>query len=134
MEKKFSIILLGVIFNQKTGKILIGRRENDPDVPKLTWCFPGGELVLKEDINDSLKKSIREKTGIDVKELKPVFVKTYPEKEDLFAVYFLSGIFEGEEKPGDDFVELKWVSPEEIEEHFTTSFHPKLKKYIMNLK
>ena len=33
-----------------------------------------------------------------------------------------------------DLKELKWVSPEDLEKHFTTSFSPVLKEYIMNLK
>ena len=38
MEKadKFEVILLGIIFDPKTKKILIGRRENDPDIPELS--------------------------------------------------------------------------------------------------
>ncbi|HDK41879.1 MAG TPA: NUDIX domain-containing protein [Candidatus Pacearchaeota archaeon] len=134
METKFSVILLGVIFDPKTRKILIGRRENDPEIPELTWCFPGGELDYKEDLDKSLKEKIKLKTGYDVKNLGTIFTKTYPEKEDLLSIYFLCEVFKGEEKPGEDMVELKWVSPEEIEKHFTTSFHPRLKEYIMNLK
>ena len=38
------------------------------------------------------------------------------------------------EKEGEDFTEIKWVDPEELENYFTTSFHPSLKEYIINLK
>jgi len=134
MEKKFSVILLGVIFDPKTRKILIGRRENDPYIKELTWCFPGGEYDSTEDIDKVLKKKIKLKTGYDVKNLGSIFSKTYPEKKDLLAIYFLCEVFKGEEKANDDLKELKWVSPEEIEKHFTTSFHPRLKEYIMNLQ
>jgi hypothetical protein len=34
----------------------------------------------------------------------------------------------------EEFTELKWVFPEELEKYFTTSFDPRLKEYIMNLK
>jgi len=40
----------------------------------------------------------------------------------------------GNEKTGGDIKELKWVSSDEIEDYFTTSFDPKLKEYINNLK
>ena len=43
-------------------------------------------------------------------------------------------MIEGKEKPGGDLKELKWVSPDELQDYFTTSFDPKLKEYIQNLK
>lgn len=50
------------------------------------------------------------------------------------AVYFLTEIFEGEEKPGDDLTELKWISPKEIENYFGEGrVHPKLKEYLLDL-
>ncbi len=130
----FQNILLAVIFDPKTKKILIGRREKDPQIKELTWCFPGGRPSQEEELEDSLKKKIKLKTGYDVSNLGAIFAKNYPEKRDIIATYYLCEITGGEEKPGDDLVELKWVSPEELESHFTTSFHPNLKEYIINLK
>ena len=138
MEKRakapFEVIVLGIVFDPVRRKILIGKRENDPDIPKLTWCFPGGKLLYGQDIDKTLKKAVKVKTGYEVKNLGTIFSKTYPEKKDLMAVYFLCEVFKGKEKAGGNFLELKWVKPGEIEKHFTTSFHPKLKEYIMNLK
>lgn len=134
MEKeKFEVIVLGIIFDPKTKKILIGRRENDPEIPELTWCFPGGKMLPGEEIDATLKKQIKLKTGYKIKNLGAFFSKTYPEKPELLAVYFLTEVFEGKEKPGDDIKELKWVSPKELERYFTTSFHPKLKKFLLEL-
>lgn len=134
IKAPFHVILLGVIFNPETRKILIGRRENDPDIPELSWVFPGGRLLHGEDLDKKLKQMIEEETGLNVKNLGTIFSKAYPEKEDLLSVYFLCESIGGEEKAGGDIVELKWVSPDEIEKHFTTSFHPHLKEYIFNLK
>ena len=130
---KFEVILLGIIFDPKRKKILIGRREKDPLIPKLTWCFPGGRAKIGEDVDKTLKENIRKKTGYNIKNLGAIFSKTYPEKEDLLAVYFLTQVFEGEEKSGEDLTELKWVSPKELENYFTTSFHKKLKKFLVEL-
>ena len=134
IKAPFHVILLGVIFDPGKRKILIGRRENDPDIPKLSWVFPGGKLLHGEDLDKKLKQMIEEETGLNVKNLGTIFSKVYPEKEDLLSVYFLCESIGGDEKPGGDLVELKWVSPDEIEKHFTTSFHPHLKEYIFNLK
>ncbi len=130
---QFSVIGLAVIFDTSKKKILIGRRENDPYLKELTWAFPGGRANHEEDIDKSLKKAVKEKTGYRIKNLGAIFAKTYPEKPNLLSVYFFCEYIEGKEKVGGDFKELKWVSPKEIEKHFTTSYHPKLKEFIDNL-
>ena len=132
-ENKFNVIVLGIIFDPEKKKVLIGRRENDPYMPELTWCFPGGLLKESEDIDKRLKQAVKEKTGLAIKNLGAFFSKTYEEKENLLAVYFLTEIFEGEEQPQDDLVELKWVSPKELEDYFTTSYHRKLKQFMNDL-
>jgi len=136
MEKtgEFNIVLLGIIYNPENKKILIGRRENDPYLPELSWSFPGGRLRRGEELGGAFKKRVKEKTGLEVANLGSIFSKVYPEKDNLVAIYFLSEIRNGEEKAQQDFVELKWVSPEEIEGYFKTSFHSRLKEYMLNLK
>ena len=38
----FLVNCLGIVFDKKIKKILIGRRQNDPYLKELTWGFPGG--------------------------------------------------------------------------------------------
>ena len=133
-DENFKVILLGVVLDPKTRKILIARKENDQTIPGLTWFFPGPNANHNEDIDKTLKKDIKEKTGYNVKNLGTIFSKTYPEKREVLAIYFLCEVFDGEEKAGKDIIELKWVAPEKLENYFTTSFHSRLKEYIMNLK
>jgi len=130
----FLVNLLGIVYNPETKKILIVRRENDPYIKKLTWCFPGGRPNYKEDLEDALKRIIKNKTGLKVESLGAVFAKAYPEKKEFLSIYYLCEVIGGKEKASKDFIKMKWVSPKEIEKYFTTSFHPKLKEYIMNLK
>jgi len=129
----FKAVILGIIFDPKEKKILIGKRENDPNIPELTWCFPGGRAVKGEDVDKTLKRNVKAKTGYDVKNLGTFFSEISPEKKDLLAIYFLTQVFEGEEQVGNDLVELKWVSPKELENYFTISFHKKLKEYLIDL-
>jgi 8-oxo-dGTP diphosphatase len=130
----FLVNALGIVFNPSTKKILIGKREKDPFIKKLGWCFPGGRPRYGEEIEESLKKEINKKTGLKVESLGAVFAKTYPEKDEFLSIYYLCEVVGGKEKAGGKFKELKWVSPEELEKYFITSFHPKLKEYIMNLR
>jgi len=50
----FLVNVLGIVYDPKTKKILIGRREKDEYLPELTWCFPGG----RPDYNHSLIMSL----------------------------------------------------------------------------
>jgi 8-oxo-dGTP diphosphatase len=130
----FVVIVLGIIFDTLKKKILIGRRVKDSEIKKLTWAFPGGKPEYHEDLDEAVKREVKEETNLDVESLGPIFAKTYPEKAELLSIYYLCEVKSGKEKAGEDFVELKWVSPDELEEYFSTSFHPKLKEYIMSLK
>ncbi|MEX0932681.1 MAG: NUDIX domain-containing protein [Candidatus Pacearchaeota archaeon] len=139
MEQKtkapFDVILLGVVFDPEKRKILIVKRgEKDSDIPGLTWQFPEGRLRHGDDVDKVLKNKVKQKTGFEVKNLGSIFYKTYPEKPDLLGAYFLCEVVGGEEKVADDFIELKWVSPDEIEGYFQTSFDSRLKEYLINLK
>ena len=129
----FKVILLGVVFNPKTKKILIGRRKKDPYIKNLTWAFPGGQYDSNEELDSTLKKKIKLKTGLKVENLGNIFSKTYPEDRKLLAIYYLCEATGGKEKAANDFTELKWVTPKDLKEYFTTSFHPKLKEYIEGL-
>lgn len=130
---KFEVVVLGIIFDPKNKKVLIGKRENDPCIPDLGWCFPGGRAVPGVDIDQSLKKAIKEKTGYGIKNLGAFFSENCPEKDDLILIYFLTQAFEGEEKTGKDIKELKWVNPKELEDYFTTNYHKKLKEFMEDL-
>lgn len=135
MEKDtFQTILLAVMYDPKEKKILIGRRENDPHLEELKWCFPGGKPNHNQELETALNEKIKLKTGYGVSNLGSIFTRIAPEKRDQILIYYLCEATEGEANPGDDLVELKWVAPEEIEKHFSTSLHPNLKEYVMNLR
>ncbi len=130
----FVVNVIGIVFDTKTRKILIGKKENDPNVPKLIWCFPGGRPNHNEELEVAVKREVKEETGAVVESLGPVFARILPENKNISMIYYLCEFIEQKNKKDDEFVELKWVNPEDAEKHFTTSFHPKLKEYIMNLK
>ena len=129
----FVVIVLGIVYDPLTKKILIGRRVKDLHIKELTWAFPGGKPEYGEDLEEAVKREVKEETNLNVESLGTVFAKTYPEKMELLSIYYLCEVKDGKEKAGDDFIELKWVKPAELEKYFTTSFHRRLKEYIMNL-
>lgn len=133
-EKEFTVVVLAIIFDPRKRKILIGKRENDPYVKELGWVFPGGRLRHKETEEQTIRRKVKEETGLKVENLGTVFSRIFPEKKDFFLIYNLCELTGGSEKAGGDIKELKWVNPDELQSYFTTSFDPKLKEYIMNLK
>ena len=80
-EGIFLVVVLGVIFDPKERKILIGRREKDPLVPKLSWVFPGGKLNHKETEEQTLKKEIKNTTGLKVADLGTVFSRVFKDED-----------------------------------------------------
>jgi len=130
----FLVNTLGVIFDPANKKFLIARRENDPYFDDLKWTFPGGRPTYDADLEESFEKVMKVKTGLKVKSLGPVFSRLFKEDSKILLIYYLCEALEGELNPSGNFTELKWVNADELEEHFTTSFDPRLKEFIENLR
>lgn len=136
MEKecpKFEVIVIGIVFDSAKKKFLIGRRASGPDAELLGWCFPGGRIMPGEDIDDVLKEKVKLKTGYSVKNIGTFFSQTHDENSNIVSISFLTTAYEGEEMPGDDIEELKWVSAEELEQYFKIPMHVKLKEFLHEL-
>ena len=129
----FKVIHLGIIFDPAKRKILIGRREKDPFVPKLMWTPPGGRITGK-DLEKSLKTKIKEQTGFEVENLGNIFAMIPKEKKNFVLLLYLCEVIGGKEKVGGNLKEIKWVKPEELDNYFTIAYHPHLREYILNLK
>lgn len=65
LYKNQGIHLISTIFTVEKGitKVLLIKRSNEPF--KDYWALPGGVLYNNENINDGLKRELREKTGIE---------------------------------------------------------------------
>ena len=130
----FLVNCLGIIYNPKTKKVLIGRRENDPYIKKLTWCFPGGRPSYKDDLEYYLKEKIKKKTNLNVKVKRVVFAKTYPEKREFLSIYYFCEFIKGKEEAKERFKEVKWVKPTEVNDYFTTSLHSQVLEFLKSLE
>ena len=132
----FLVNVLGIVYNPKTKKILIGRREDDLYIKKLSWCFPGGRPAYENDLEYYLKHEIKIKTGLDVDVKKMIFVRALPEKKEFLLIYYYCEVVGGEEKAGEKFLEIKWVKPTEVQEYFitSTSLDPKISGFLESLE
>lgn len=130
----FLVNVLAIIYDPKVRKVLIGRRENDRWIKELSWVFPGGRPDYKNDLEDNVMEIVKEKTGLMVKNPKIIFSKTYPEKREFLSIYYYCEPENaGKEEISEELVELMWVKPSDVVNHFTTSLHPKLLKFLKTL-
>jgi len=81
--------VLGLVYNPKTKKLLIGRRENDPYVKELSWSFPGGRPTYGKSLEASLVKEIKIKTGVKVKVRTIILARIPKENKQFLLLYYL---------------------------------------------
>ena len=120
---KFYVKIVGIIFNHKERKILIGRNKKDKN-----YSFVDGELKYDEELNSGLKRVTKEKTGYDVSNLGSIFAGL--RKKEELAIYFLCEIKNGKEIRGQEVKEIKWVKANEVENLIKEKLPRKLKEYI----
>lgn len=133
-QDSFKAEIMGLIFDPKKREVLIVKEQNNPYLDKTIWRFPGGRVTSKFRLEESLKKSIKEKTGYTVAVLGSVFARIPPEKKDLILLYYLCEIVKGKVKLKKSFKELKWVKPEKLKDFFTTKIDPALEECLNHIK
>lgn len=135
-KKKISQeIVLGVI-KTKIGKVVIINRlwpEKSIDGSvKLTYAFPGGNIDEGETPEEALVREVRCETGLKIKVLKKISERTHPQfpvKVNYYECEFVPRSI----KPILDVHEVasvKWVSPSELRNYFTTDLDPEVAKFL----
>jgi 8-oxo-dGTP diphosphatase len=106
-----------VIF--KENKVLLVKRGQAPAKGK--WAVPGGKINAGEIMAEALKREIREETNLEIEvgDVVLVFdVLEHDEKGQLLFHYviidFECSYVRGELRPGDDAVEARWISENEL--------------------
>jgi ADP-ribose pyrophosphatase YjhB (NUDIX family) len=94
------------------GHVLLGRRAFAPG--KGLWDLPGGFLHEDEQPLAALRREVREETALEIEPID--FLGFWLEPYDGRIVLCLAWTARvaGEAKAGDDLVELRWFSPDEL--------------------
>ena len=101
----------------KKGKILLGKRHEDPAKADSelhgegTWTMPGGKFEYGETFAQGAKRELEEETGIILKKAKVICVNCDKnEYAHFITIGFLAEEFEGEAKvmEPDEITEWKW--------------------------
>ena len=126
---------LGIVFDKKTKKIVIGRREKDPFIKELTWVFPGGNVTPGKKLEEYLKEEVKKKTNLDIEVKQLVYSRVMPEHQRILNLYYYAEVKKtGNEKPGDSLKELKWIKPSDFRKTVTTSVDDVVHKFLVSLE
>lgn len=118
---KSRLIVAAIV--KKGDKYLLGMKpDNTPPYPN-TWHLLGGGVNLEEEnLEDAVKREVREEAGIELKDIKRVsFDEDYEPNKHGEETHYVFLVYEGEYKSGnlkadDDIQELKWFSRNELKE------------------
>jgi len=129
MINKFKVKIIGILFEPKSRKILLGKNIGDKK-----FSFLDGELKYNEELDVGLKRVAKQKTGYKIHNLGAVYAKNkIKNKKDLLELYFLCEATEGKEKSGPKVEKIIWVKPSEIEKKLKQKLPTRLKEYILGL-
>ncbi len=117
-DKKYPRVGAGAMI-LKDGKVLLGKRHDDPEKASSalhgegTWTMPGGKIDFQEKIDDGILREVFEETGVRIKkeDLKLLSVTNDIVKDAHFVtIGFLCEKFEGEPRAmePDEIVEWRW--------------------------
>jgi 8-oxo-dGTP diphosphatase len=103
----------------KEDKVLLVLRGKPPAVN--LWSIPGGSVELGETLQEATEREIREEAGITIRAREPVYTFDVLERDNKGNVRFHYVIVDleadyisGELRPGDDAVDVRWFSANEV--------------------
>lgn len=98
----------------KKNNILLGKRGKDPD--KGHWALFGGHVEWGESVEDAVDRETKEESNLRVTKKKLFNVYSSPSrvKQVVTMVYAID--VEGEPRAGDDIVDVKWFSLDDLPE------------------
>ena len=108
-----------IVFNNK--RVLLVRRGQPPS--KDLWAIPGGSVEIGETLQEAAEREILEETGITIRAGEPVYTFDAIERDGTGKIRFHYVIIDlgadyvkGDPTAGDDALEARWVTAQEIDE------------------
>jgi 8-oxo-dGTP diphosphatase len=117
MEEKKKVGIGFGIMILKDGKVLLGKRHDDPQKASSLlngagkWTMPGGKLNFRETFEEGAKREAMEETGITLKKMTIICVnQDIIETAHFITIGIFSNEFDGEARvmEPDEITEWKW--------------------------
>jgi len=116
-DKKHIVAITAVIKNQAEDKFLILKRSDQEIAFPGKWAFPGGKIEKEQTIMETLRREVKEETGLDITDYKE-YLKDYtfirPDGHNVVGLTFLVKANSDNVTIPVDFSEFAWVKPEEL--------------------
>ena len=127
---KFDVKIIGILFNPQEKKILVGRNKGENK-----FSFVDGELKYEEELDIGLKRVVKNKTGYEVHNLGVVFAnnRVNGQNSKELELYFLCEVKGGNETPGNNTEELKWIKAHEYQDLTDKKLPRRLREYVQNI-
>ncbi len=120
------------VFVVKNGKFLVGKRKSSHGFG--TWAPPGGHLEFGEDLEECVKREVKEEAGLEIKDCEFLGITNdiFPEGKHYVTLWFLAKWESGDPKvlEPEKCEEWKWVKLEDCES-IENLFLP-LKNFLKN--
>jgi ADP-ribose pyrophosphatase len=105
-----------IVFNED--KVLLVLRGKPPS--KNLWSIPGGRVKLGETLQQAVEREIGEETGLTIIAREPIYTFDVVERDEKGRIRFhyvivdlAADYLSGEPRPGDDAIDVRWVSPKD---------------------
>jgi len=123
---------VGIIMNEDE-EVLIALRPEDAMLGGL-WEFPGGKQNEDEDIEQTVKRELREELGIDISISKPFMKLDHAYSHFKITMHaYLCTIDNGGIPKAESSQEIKWISIDELEDYPFPKANRKLTDKLMDL-
>lgn len=129
MDKRIVVIVKGIILHNN--RVLILRRSDDDKINPGKWEFVGGKINFNENLEDALKREVKEETSIDIEVgdiLYATNYKTSSDRNDVVIVYKCKAI-DDHVRLSKEHTDYKWVTEDELKKFIYKELLDDLKRY-----